>query len=363
MSSRRLIAWSVLIIASVSPAPASAYKIYPLLGRNIDSSEPPPSLADAVHEDITLTAISCANDFENGAGRNRDPKRIGALCLRPIRTGTSDNSANAIVVGTWWNDDPRQVLMSGNILAFASSLNEAKEAHELFNASNRKTYTFAMGLMFYRSHYGDLQVLHSMATRKNEPAAQTRDRIMLWMEFAYSIATGAMDANLKIKNLPSKFHHLFAVYPRNASNTLQNSSIGYLFKPRSNMDRLPIHKLALGSMLHVVQDSYAAGHARRTRNATANCPYGRILQFHTYGDQKDGRHGTEDLRRALLHDMNFNSWRSRFNQWSNPLEASTRILVFANRKSDWKTVVEPYLRERTFCLEADAHSSDGGEFR
>ena len=58
MSSRRLIAWSVLIIASVSAAPASAYKIYPLLGRNIDSSEPPPSLADAVHEDITLTAMS-----------------------------------------------------------------------------------------------------------------------------------------------------------------------------------------------------------------------------------------------------------------------------------------------------------------
>ena len=363
MSSRGLIAWSVLVIASVSSVPAFAYKIYPLLGRDSGASEPPPSLADADHEDIALTAIACANDFESGANRNRDPTRIAPLCLRPIRTGTSDNSANAIVVGTWWNDDPRQVLMSGNILAYAHSLNEAVEAHELFNSSNRKTYTFPMGWMFYRSHYGDLQVLHSMATRRHEPAAQTRERIMLWMEFAYSIATGAMDTNLKIKSLPPKFHQLFAVYPKNASNTLQNSSIEHLFKPRSNMDGLPIQKLALGSMLHVVQDSYAAGHARRTRNATANCPYGRILQFHTYGDQKDGRHGTEDLRRALLHDMNFNSWRSRFNQWSNPLEAGTRILVFANRTSDWKTVVEPYLRDRTFCLEADAHSSDGGEYR
>jgi hypothetical protein len=263
----------------------------------------------------------------------------------------------------WWNDDPRQMLFSKNVLGYVSSVNEAKEAHERFTSSNNKTYTFPMGGMFYRSHYGDLQILHAMATSMHEPAEHTRDRILLWMEFSYSIVTGTLDTNIRIADLPSKYGKLFAVYPRKANNSLQNSSIERLFKPRSGMDSLPLQKLALGSMLHIVQDSYAAGQARRTRNSTAKCPYGRILQFYTYGDQKDGRHGAEDLRRALLNDMNFNSWRSRFNQWSNPLEASTRILVFANRNSDWKAVVEPYLRNRVFCLEADAHSSDGGEYR
>ena len=86
MSSRGLIAWMVLV-ASVSAAPAFAYKIYPLLGRNDGGSEPPPSLADAVHEDITLTAISCANDFERSLERNSKFIKDRDLVLAPDTHG------------------------------------------------------------------------------------------------------------------------------------------------------------------------------------------------------------------------------------------------------------------------------------
>ncbi len=41
-----------------------------------------------------------------------------------------------------------------------------------------------------RSHFGNLQFLHAMATKLGEPAQTTKDKLMSWLEVMYKLACG-----------------------------------------------------------------------------------------------------------------------------------------------------------------------------
>ena len=123
------------------------------------------------------------------------------------------------------------------------------------------------------------------------------------------------------------------------------------------MAALPVSELALGSILHVVQDSFAAGHARRVHSASAGCPDGRIVQFHAHFGQIGARHADHDSRRALVE----RDGEAR-GATQNAVEASARMLLFARARADWATAVEPYLRRRLFCVDGDGESAGPGGF-
>lgn len=199
-----------------------------------------------IHESLTLAALIHGN--------------FG------VAHGTSIQNASPhdweYVRGAVWNDDP--------------------DGH-LFNDSehDNRSYsrTAAAWLMWYtrgekewkdrdgnrdrnptgRSHYGDLQFLHSMACRPGESAEETKGKIMLWLEVMYRLST---EDGIDSKTIVGQTK-LIEVCPNN-SLPPNYMPISYLFSKDPTFQDLDVRRRAVGSMFHIIQDSYAIGHTKRT---------------------------------------------------------------------------------------------------
>jgi hypothetical protein len=338
-----------LVLTSAS---TSAYKINPLTDRNVRGERPQgASLGHTVHEDITHAAISCADGHVPEV-----PIGLLPLCPRgPSQVskrvaGGPGNIGNAIIVGVWWNDDPygflyRKKLLNG-VLAWLAAKRTAGRVRKLGLPPRDQ----GMSRMLYRSHFDDLQFLHAMAARDAESPRLTQQRIIDWIAFTYRVSTGEIDEGAPLFKTRSPFEEL--VPPDDPRWT-----IAYLFK-RSRMKGLATPELALGSLLHMVQDSFSASHTVRAFDASEKCPNGRITQFYAYQGQQARAHRAEDSRKSFHA-----SAESRFSDLQNPVEASARMILFARQKADWAGEVLPYLTQTLFCVDEDAEFSGPGKFR
>ena len=202
--------------------------------------------------------------------------------------------------------------------------------------------------MNYRGHYGDLQFIHGMASRNEEDPATTRDNMLVWAEFAYAVATRQIDPDTTLDRVPTPgFRRHFAKQP--------GWAISYLLGPRYLLRQQPDHfqQMALGSLLHMVQDSYSAAHAERAFDASPRCPNGRVRQFYSYVDQDSDKHGTADTRAG---------WQARtFTAAQDPVNVSATLIRFARERTAWP-VVRSYLQDTVFCLDADAQASGPGPY-
>ena len=138
------------------------------------------------------------------------------------------------------------------------------------------------GNFLFRSHYGDMQYLHAMASR-GETLAQGHARILLWAKFAYQVASGEIAADAKIGTLP-EFGSIL--------NGFEAVSVAQFFETRDNVTPERVRRLALGALLHTVQDSFAEGHAGRDLIDGAH--FGPIHSLRDFTCQDSGKHGTAD---------------------------------------------------------------------
>ncbi len=226
---------------------------------------------------------------------------------------------------------------------------EMKQVAKRARASGGQLKDSRASRLLYRSHYGDLAFLHGMATADLEAPLATQQKIILWMDFAYQVATAQTSPDAALGKLDHPVSNLFRKQPL--------MTVGQLFKPRRDMAHLSVRQLALGSMLHLLQDSFAAGHTGRVHTGSGRCGNGRVSQFQFYLRQVSARHLGEDGRGALLQNM---TRASRHVQ--NPVDASAQILLFARARADWATVVEPYLRDTLFCVDDATASAGPGAF-
>lgn len=328
--------------------PAAAYEINPL--KNKYHGDRPAGgfwerITETVHEDITDAAVRCADRAQLGGGGSAPVCVAGDVAAE---RGAKGNKYNALMRGVWWNDDPNQHLFGVHYATWVIWMDDAqgiaKKGRNWLGARTRIGPGYKMQ---YRSHYGDMQFLHAMANADAEPAADVQKRIIDWMEFAYAVAVEDLDPEVKLGEvaLPTATNY----FTRKTGWT-----INHLFAPKFTLGKATIKHVALGSMLHVVQDSYSRAHAARSYDASAQCPSGRVLEFHAYNHQDSGRHGTADTRA---------SWRENtdFTPANDPVQASAQLIVFARERADWATIVRPYLLRQIFCIDADARpSSDGG---
>jgi len=306
---------------------------------------------DSVHEDITHAALSCAEDPRNAG---KDPAGAEPICSDTVvaerRRGMPGNWGNPLIRGVWWNDDPNQLFYVVGYPTWIIWMNDAKrialEDRNLPSESRRINSTYKMQ---YRSHYGDLQFLHAQANDAGEAPSVTQGKILGWMEFAYRVAIGEIPPERLLGEIDLSL--VRASFERQPGWTVNR-----LLAPKYRLNRDSIRDVALGSMLHVVQDSFAVGHNRRAYDAVGNCPHGRIVQFTSYLVQDPDRHAEQDTRAALLENM-----RSRYSRLHNPVEASARLIMLARGRADWTTQVEPYLRNNLFCVGPDAEASGAGE--
>jgi hypothetical protein len=209
-------------------------------------------IGDPVHENISLAALIKAGQITATTyhtvvgGRN---KAIG------------DPSTWEFIRGVMWNDDPSSLLFdnkkdNNGSFSFAGSWLLKFKAGEL--AAKKSGVNWKTQTLTARSHFGDLQALHAMATDTKVPALKTKEEMMIWLEVMYKIAVGELSVTASIASTKlSRFFDSTTV-PK-GSDSLKTLLLGST--PSYNNPMLD--RRALGICLHMIEDSYAVGHCQR----------------------------------------------------------------------------------------------------
>ncbi|KAG9853766.1 hypothetical protein KCU98_g2812, partial [Aureobasidium melanogenum] len=245
-----------------------------------------------IHESLTLSAlVSCGYDVAQGTTLSN--------------ASTQDWE---YLRGAVWNDDPQGLLFKDTadnnhrywtgydwFSRYRDGAKEWQDGRPQDNALRNPTG---------RSHYGDLQFLHCMACHSGEAPQETKRKMMVWLEVMYKLANeeddmtgGTLIENTKliefcpVLSLPPSF-----------------KSLHYLLSADTKFQGVDVKRRALGSIFHIIQDSYAIGHTRRTPlnplDKQSDDPlkfkpgtydrWGPIENFHTYGGQDTNAHSHFD---------------------------------------------------------------------
>jgi hypothetical protein len=250
----------------------------------------------AVHEEITHRIWGC-----DAAAADGD------ACLAPVPLGR--HAPPAVLFGVQWNDNPPFALTATGakdcpVNTTIRLPNYSKCWVTLFTHASKEAQRGrhfdhrADVALLYRVHFGDMQFLHAMASWDGETMGDTKARILMWAEFAYRTARGEIAPALAVSNVPvTGIPRLFGARGYSVENLFTRGVPEY----RSGVD-----KVALGSLMHLVQDSFARGHVARDEPTGEACPAdprikkaGRVLAFNSFNQQDGEKHDTADSRRAF----------------------------------------------------------------
>lgn len=305
-------------------------------------------IGEPVHEEITNRILGCEGDADICGAPDYEPKNAYVLA------------------GVRWNDDPpfRFEKDHGNFggcepgstirlvtfprcwaNVFKDGEKQAREGKAI-NATNAP--------LLVRSHFGDLQFLHAMANRDHESATVVRDRIIAWAEFTWRTALGEFPLSTRVADVPvAGISEIFRT---------KGWSIQDLFALGNPHVRRPdnMSELAFGSLLHVVEDSFADGHVERAMpDGQVKClgmdnptvMPGKIKEFHSYVNQNSSNHGDADTRNAFSAG------------WSGPrpnvVDVGRTLNDYFVRRAPWGEV-KPYI-QCIFSLDVDVRSASAGE--
>lgn len=301
-----------------------------------------------------------------------------------VAPGTSLHSASSadweFIRGVVWNDDPAGLLFD-----------DAPDANHTYSTGVQWWTKYSAGERdwdpaqldgdrFYnvvgRSHYGDMQFLHSMASAAGEQPAETKRRVMTWMEVMYKLSSGedgggTITPDTLLKN--TKLGDLLATPDDVPGGSVppRFQSLAYMLAPKSPFMALDIRRRALGSMFHVIQDSYAIGHTQRVPlnkgDRTGSDPltyrpgtidrWGAILNFHTYFGQDGGRHAHYDHPSDAIPDPED---LGNLDQWNGMIgcrDAADRCVALARMRFEgkrWDDGVARFLDEEVFAVDERA---------
>ena len=318
---------------SKDPSPISMWNVKLVPEGGSDDKfkiEGPWSIGDPVHETLTLHALV----------------RGGIV---PNSTPANDKAAAQFIRGVLWNDDPcAQLLTENEFSPLKPSLGVAWYMDFRRAQSQAKAGAGTEGMdcpLLGRSHFGDLQFLHSMADRDGVNAATTVTKLLEWASVAYRIAIGEIDFHKPLRTDSVASALLSTVAEKSAMELLRAQT------------ESETRARAFGTLLHMVQDSYARGHVSRV-SASAEYPAG-IVQFLSYVNQDPNKHahddswkdGTSNLERTL-----------KIPGAPEALAASTELVRRYKDRQAWPEV-ESYLKNGIFFVRSDARKSGPGEFK
>lgn len=283
-----------------------------------------PLLKSPIHEAITLTALGCE--------------------AAPGREGSCVNGANilahrVILYGVRWPDDPpfrldaARVLKKCDVRVTVRSTAQPDCWKMLFDDAGRiaarhagSAPAFGPGtILLYRSHYGDLQFMHSMAAFDGEAAAETQRHMRMWAKYLWGIATGGIRTDVFIRDAQPE---LASFFPGDITSI--NLFATGIVEVRK---RLP--EVAFGVLLHMVQDSFSRAHATRREATGASCPGipgvdapGSIEQFHGYAHQDASLHDAQDTEESLgLHTLQ---------EIPSVVDVSRQFVALWQEKASWE---------------------------
>ena len=203
----------------------------------------------------------------------------------------------------------------------------------------------------YRSHFDNLQFVHAMGSAAGEAPNESSRKIKTYLDTMLGIYQGAqpnMQPDSLVKEI-SGFNEFF-----NNSNGHSNTTVRSLFMGTTPSYNSPDIRLrALGSALHVIQDSFAKGHCLRDNNGT-----GLILNFHCYKGQDSDDHGHFDSEGGDdLKPWDLDSFKGIY----GGLAAIGRCIEFlelATRSGSWRSDMWESWFAETFRLHPNATGSD-----
>ncbi len=240
----------------------------------------PFNAGQAVHETLTLLAVKQAKQALEAKGADPGelmsdfntkavPKTDSMFGYDPA---LADPSHTQFLRGVIWADDPEGLLFD----------------------NPRNTYNYSSGAMWYshfsegekgkfdtmtaRSHFGDLQFFHGMASSDAEAPATTKSHMLNWARFLIKVAKGVITTDTKLKDISE----VSSLFPKQGDLTVKEL-FGW-----GKGEFVKIRQRAVGALFHMIQDSYAHGHVERNSA-------GEISEFHAYGGQDEHKHGEYDF--------------------------------------------------------------------
>jgi hypothetical protein len=256
--------------------------------------------SENVHEEITNRTFGCTGpEHDNNCGS---------------QDATTRFSGEAVIAGVRWNDNPSFGFDSTKSKSSACrNATQTVQApsnnlqcwlllfHDAKTKARNRVYTSGDALM-QRSHFGDMQFLHSMASGLGEKAKLTKRNILNWAEFTFRVSRGELQLGSRIwetgaPDLREVFH--------SGSDKMATVQTVLTWGREEYRGKEKLRDFALGSLLHMVQDSFAEGHVRRGQEDGTACPGtahlkpGKVLEFHTYVGQNTDNHANFDSRSAF----------------------------------------------------------------
>ncbi|MDB5744674.1 MAG: hypothetical protein JWR68_2989 [Polaromonas sp.] len=289
-----------------------------------------PMIKNPVHEAITLAALGCTSSPSN----EKDCVQLDAIQTNRV-----------VLYGVRWPDDPPFALDRSsppNISGCNPSVTMRSTAQPkcwlgLFTDAGTKAKAtlkkkpgypaFGPGhYLLYRSHYGDLQFFHSMANFDGERAGDTQARMRMWAQFLWGVAIKQVATDIYIRDLG--FEQISPYF--SGDITLTNLFATGIVEVRKDLD-----KVALGVLLHMLQDSFSQAHTDRLPETGARCsPFsrfskpGKISQFYSYARQAGSSHDHEDT---------FDSLGIQTLQTSpTVIDVSRDVITLWNEKASWE---------------------------
>ncbi|GGX18820.1 hypothetical protein GCM10007242_27060 [Pigmentiphaga litoralis] len=313
-----------------------------------------PMIKSPVHEAITLNALDCV--AQPGSE---------SQCL--TETAIRDNQI--LLYGVRWPDDPPFALNRASPPRIADCnprvtlrstaqpkcwkalFTDAERTAKARTASRPGEPAFGPGdYLLYRSHFGDLQFFHSMAAHDGEVAAATQRRMKMWAEFLWGIAVKTVPVTDFVRDVG--VGQLDGYFPGDMTAT--NLFATGIIEVRKDLD-----KVAVGALLHMLQDSFSQAHAGREPESGASCDAmprfaqpGKISQFYSYAGQVGTLHDHEDTFDALgLQTLQ-----------SSPsvVDASRAFLMLWHENAPWSEA-EKYF-DCAFALAAPSAPAGSGPF-
>jgi hypothetical protein len=248
-----------------------------------DQIEGPWNLKDPVHEVLTLRVIKEALDRIAAEGWTAggllggvDATGIPELSSKKGHNLAPEKHINKslqqFIRGVVWPDDPRGLLFDE-----PAGTTDYSTGIAWYREFTPKKVTDSKALTA-RSHFGDLQFLHGMATQDGELAYMTAEKMRAWARFLADVSTGQIDPDDKVDahQTPS------LLFPAHRDITIKT-----LFGHETATDA-ETRQRAAGALMHLIQDSHAQGHVDRDPKT------GHVREFHAYGTQDHDKHTAAD---------------------------------------------------------------------
>ncbi len=320
-------------------------------------------LKGRVHERLTRLAELC---FERSTGRI--PMDCDASTIATGRT-MHDWRTN-LALSSRWSDDPTRQLSGLSGIKFAISA--GRTCRDWFRGGPGQADAPYGGILC-GSHYGPLQFWHAMRSSERETPAETRAKMLEWVDVAYRVATGripesegycsyfrsrpAIARSMVPGNFPYcsdrpgpenegrgyrawRVHTLFSM---RCSNPLSSRICSEVVGPGG---AALARRNARGALLHIVQDSFSQSHAIRGPEAGGQEFDPKIVclpvtGFHFYTGQVGSGvdHGSADKYPTV--DM---TTCGAGRQIDDPVTASAVMLWHVNANSD-PEIVQAYFRD------------------